>query len=153
MSYRSVTHDLREYLGGITLPPDSVITSPFDVNQVFLGAIREFVQGMPDVQVVIREVSGKPNPKWMRDEWIVGVQTLGKDASKYMECENTLGEIVHSLVGSPTVYIGDRAYVQFGSNQLPMFVGYLDNSKPLFSATITFVVEGLEDKYNRKALC
>lgn len=154
--YQSVVHDLRSYLAGLTTSPDSVIAAPFNVDQIFVGTLREFDEvaaSANGVQLVIREGTAQANPKWVRDSWVVSLQVLGVDRSKYMECEQLLGEVAHSLIGSPTLFIGQRAYVQFSSNQLPQFVGYLDNSRPIFSATLSFVVEGLQDEYNRKALC
>ena len=154
--YQSVVHDIRDYLGGSTSSPDSVINTPFDPNRIYVGVMREFNEvpaSANGVQVVLREGSAQANPKWVRDSWTVSIQVIGADRSKYMECEQLIGEITHSLIGVPTRYIGDRAFVQFSSNQLPQFVGYFSNSKPIFSSTISFVVEGLSDEYNRKALC
>lgn len=153
---KSVVHDLRDYLVGATSSPDSVIETPFNINQIFVGSIREFSEVSPSangLQVVLQEAGGIANPKWVRDSWTVSIQAIGENRAKYIECEQLLTGIVHSLIGAPTRYIGDRAYVQLSSDQLPMFVGYLDNSKPLFSSTISFVTEGLKDEYNRKALC
>ena len=152
--YKSVTHDLRDYLGGITTSPDSVIATPFDPNLIVVGNLREFDEvNSNGVQVILKEASGSANPKWLRDSWTVSIQVAGVDRSTYMQCEQLLGEVTHSLIGSPTLFIGDRAYVQFSSNQLPQFVGYLDNSVPIFSSAISFIVEGMVDEYNRKALC
>lgn len=154
--YQSVVHDLRDYLGGLTVSPNSVITTPLNAEAIFVGVMREFDE-VPEsangVQLVVREASAIANPKWLRDSWIVSLQVVGANRGKYMACEQLIGEATHSLIGSPTRYIGDRAYVQFTSNQLPQFVGYFDNSKPIFSSTVSFVVEGLTDQYNRKALC
>lgn len=153
--FNSVVHDLRSYLAGLTTNPDSVIVSSFNKDRIVVGSIREFNElptSANGVQVVLREASGIANPKWVRDEWTVSIQVIGENRAKYSECEALIGEVTFTLVGSNTRYIGDRAYVQFGSRQLPQFVGYLDNSKPLFSSTVSFVVEGLSDEYNRQAL-
>lgn len=153
---KSVVHDLRNYLVGATVSPDSVITTPFNQHQIFVGTIKGFSEISPSangLQVLIQEAGGVANPKWVRDSWTVSIQAIGENRTKYMQCEELLRDVIHTLIGSPTRYIGDRAYVQFSSNQLPQFVGYLDNSRPLFSSTIGFVVEGLKDEYNRKALC
>ena len=155
MVYKSVTHDLREYLAGTTSTPDTVIDTPFDGDKIIIGALQRFGpnRGFDGVQVVLREASGIANPKWLRDSWTVSIQVIGENSTKYKECEELIGAITFSLVGSNTIYIGNRAYVLITSNQLPQFVGYLDNSKPLFSSTIDFIVEGLTDEYNRQALC
>lgn len=154
--YQSVVHDLRSYLAGLTTSPDSVIATPFNESQIFVGLMREFdevASSADGLQLVLREASSIANPKWIRDQWTVGLQMVGVDRSRYMACEQLIGEVLHSLIGSPTRYIGDRAYVQFTSNQLPQFVGHLSDSKPVFSATVSFIVEGLVDEFNRKALC
>jgi len=153
MAYTSIVQDLRKYLGGLTVPPDSVMAVPFDSSRVLTGSLQEFREGFDGLQIVLREASGVANPRWLRDYWTVSIQVIGENRSKYEEAEQLIGEVTFSLVGSDTVYVGDRAFVQFTSNQLPQFIGYLDNSKPLFSSTISFVVEGLKDEYNRKALC
>lgn len=155
MAYKSVVDDLRDYLGGLTAAPDTVIAEAFNPDQIVVGGIQEFTPytNFNGTQVVLQGVNGAANPKWLRDSWIISIQVIGEDRGKYAECEALLAEIVFSLVGSNTIYIGNRAYVQMSSNQLPQFIGYLDNSQPIFSSTITFVVEGLTDEYNRKALC
>lgn len=153
-SYRSVTHDLRDYIGGQTVSPDSVIINPLPVNHILVGSSQPFSSGnnFEGVQIILKEVMGEPNPKWVRDSWIVSVQALGEDRSKFMKCEDLIGSVIFNMVGNGPLYIGDRVYVQMSSNQLPKFVGYLDNSKPMFSATLDFVVEGTKDDYNRKAM-
>lgn len=153
MANRSVVHDLRDYLTGATQVPDTVIATPFDASQIVVGSLQKFSQSRSGYQVILKEVSGTANPRWLRDEWTVAIQVIGDDRGKYMECEQKLIDITYTLIGSNTVYIGDRAYLQFTSNQLPQFVGHMDNSRPVFSSTIRFVVEGLKDEYNRKALC
>jgi hypothetical protein len=153
MTYRSVVHDLREYLGGVTTSPDSVIQSPIPLKHIVVGGLQPWLPKYDNLQVILKEVVGIANPYWLRDTWTIGVQVIGEDRGNYMECESLIGDVIYSLVGSNTLYIEDRAYVQITSNQLPQFVGYLDNSRPVFSATLNFVVEGLTDEYNRKALC
>lgn len=155
MAYKSVVHDLRNYLGGLTSAPDTVIGTPFEADQILLGALQTFDSNpnFNGLQVILKEASGIANPKWLRDSWTVSIQVIGENSAKYSECESLIGEVTFALVGSNTIYIGNRAFVQITSNQLPQFVGYLDNSKPLFSSTIDFVVEGLTDEYNRTALC
>lgn len=155
MAYKSVVHDLRDYLAGLTTAPDTVIDDPFNGDQIVLGVLQQFDQNpnFNGIQVILKEVNGVANPKWLRDAWTVSIQVIGENSAKYSECESLIGDITFALVGSNTVYVGNRAYVQLSSSQLPQFVGYLDNSKPLFSSTIDFIVEGLTDEYNRKALC
>jgi hypothetical protein len=153
MANRSVVHDLREYLGGITNAPDSVIDVAIPIKHIVVGGLQQWLPKYDSIQVILKEISGIANPKWLRDEWTIGVQVIGEDRANYMDCESILGDVIYSLVGSNTIYIADRAYVQITSNQLPQFVGYLDNSRPVFSSTLNFVVEGLTDEYNRKALC
>lgn len=153
MAYKSVVQDLRDYLSGFTTAPDTVIETPFEGDQIITGAMQEFRPSFNGLQVILKEASGIANPKWLRDSWTVSIQVIGENSAKYSECESLIGDVTFTLVGSNTIYVGNRAFVQMTSNQLPQFVGYLDNSKPLFSSTINFVVEGLTDEYNRKALC
>lgn len=154
MRYKSVTHDLRNYLGGLTSSPDSIITTPIPSKHIVLGNLQQFYAGnnFEGAQIILKEIIGDANPKWVRDEWSVSVQVIGENRSKYDTCEALIGETIFSMLGSGSIYIGDRVYVHMKSNQLPRFVGHLDNSKPVFSATLDFVVEGVKDEYNRKAM-
>lgn len=154
--FRSIEDDLIDYLAGLTEDPDSVISDKFNESRFIVGAMREFVD-LPDsasgVQTVVRISTGQANPKWIRDTYFVDVLVIGQDRSKYKECEEEIHNLSYTLLGSNVIYVGNRAYVQFNNEELPHFAGYFEDSMPLFSTTMNFVVEGLEDEYNRKALC
>lgn len=155
MAYTSTIEDLRRYLSGLTTSPDSVIASMFEEQHFMLGAMREFQDLGADangVQVVLKESTGIANSKWLRDEWFISVQAVGQDRGKYKQCEDLIHGVFNSLLGSDTLYLGDRAYVQMNSDDMPRFVGYLENSMPIFTASLNFVVEGLTDIHNREAL-
>lgn len=156
MAYIQIEKNLIDYLTGETEAPDSVLEDKLERSLFVIGAMREFEDMSPlanGLQVVVRLSSGQANPKWLRDLWFVTFQVIGQDRSKYVEAEQLIQEVFNTFLGSDTLYLGDRAYVQFNSQEMPRFAGYFEDSKPLFSTTINFVVEGLEDKHNRKALC
>lgn len=157
MSYiNSLDGDLVRYLIGDTQAPDSVIVTPFNPNQVFIGALIEDVDLHPScdgVQIALKKLIGSANSKWLRDQWTLEINAIGSNRSKYQATETLIYNTVHTLLGHSTIRIGDTAYVQFNATFLPRFVGYYEGSKPLFNATLTVVAEGLVDKFNREALC
>jgi len=157
MSYvNSVDGDLVNYLIGNTSVPDSVIATPFNRHQIFVGAMVEDVDlhsSANGVQAYLKKIIGVANSRWLRDEWQIDIGALGSNRSKYQATETLITNIVHTLLGHPTLYIGDTAYVQFNATFLPRFVGYYEGSKPLFNARITLVAEGLVDKFNREKMC
>lgn len=151
-----VEDQLIDYLIGSTESPDSVISTEFNPSRFLVGAMREFEDLADDadgVQLFLRTTTAQANPKWLRDTYFVNIQCIGEGPHKYEEAFSFIYEVFHTLLGSDTLYLGDRAYVQFNSEDLPRFAYYLDNSKPVFVANINFVVEGLQDEFNRKALC
>lgn len=154
--YNSVDNDLYDYLTGQTKAPDSVIQKAFDESRLYIGALlpdADLPEDAEGVHACIRAEFGEANPKWRRDEWRIEVLSMGSGRHQYREAETLINEIVHTLLGNKTIYIGDMAYYQFNSNALPRFFGYMEGSKPLFRATFTVVAEGLTDKFNREALC
>lgn len=153
MAFKSVVQDMRNYLGGLTLAPDSVNTDPIDPAHIVIGMKQQFASRHNGIQVVLNVAAAIANPKWLRDEYTLSIQVYGQDSTYIQQCEQMIDKAVKSLLGVPTRYINDSAYVQFNSSQLPAFVGYLDNSIPIYSATVSFVVEGLTDETYRKALC
>lgn len=144
--------DLRNYLVGNTSPPDSVIDVPFSQNQVFIGAFPDFTEANEDVLVRIRLISAVPNTKWLRDEIQLAVSVMGADRSTYVQTQDLIYSIFNTLLASNRVENDDHVYFQFGSTSGPRFVGYQDNSKPLFDSIVTLYVDGLEDRFNRKTL-
>lgn len=153
-----VLENLASYLSGQTQSPDSVFDKdPFNYAQMRIGSWVEFdeLSSQADgIQLVFNIIpGGEMNPKWLRDRYIINIQTLGVDKSKYIESESLLNDVFYTFLGGKTLYFGDSAYFQFTSDEGPAFRGYLDNSKPMFAAVITFYVDGLTDKENRKALC
>lgn len=157
MAYvNSLDDDLVRYLIGDTVAPDSVIATPFSSRQLFVGALVEDVDLHPSangVQAALKKTIGSANSKWLRDQWSLDVNAIGSDRSKYRDTETLITNIVHTLLGHPTIYIGDVAYLQFNATFLPRFIGYYEGSKPLFNSTLTIVAEGLVNKFNREKLC
>lgn len=157
MSYvNSLDDDLVRYLIGDTEAPDSVIDTPFNAGQIYVGALVEDEDLSPTadgVQASLKKMIGQANSRWLRDQWTLDVNAIGSDRSKYRDVEALITNIVHTLLGHSTIYIGDVAYLQFNATFLPRFIGYYEGSKPLFNSTLTVVAEGLVDKFNRSALC
>ena len=150
-----VLDKLTDYLTGNTVSPDSVISQPFDSNLFVIGTMRDFAdvnESYNGIQVVSRIVSINPNPKWLRDFYSIAIQVIGKDRSKYIECEDLIHEIFSTLHSSDNLIFGNSAYFQFTSDEGPHFVAYYEDSMPLFTSILQFYVDGLEDKNNRKAL-
>lgn len=144
--------DLRNYLVGNTSPPDSVIDVPFNAGQFYLGAFPDFTEVNQDVLVRVRLLATVPNAKWLRDEVSVAFSVMGADRSKYVQTQDLSYSIFNTLLASNRVENDDHVYFQFGANSGPRFVGYQDNSKPLFDSVINLYVDGLEDRFNRKTL-
>lgn len=149
----NVDSGLRRYLVGDTVAPESIITTPYDANQIKLGSLPDRFDSGLEVACSIEIINYTPNPKWLRDDVRVGIKTLGADASKYLQSRDLIFNIFNELLGGPNLYIEDSVYFQFTSGNAPTFVGYREDSKPLFSATLDFVVDGKNDLFNRKALC
>jgi hypothetical protein len=150
-----VLSTLTDYLTGNTSSPDSVISQPFTQNLFVIGTMRDFSdvdETYNGVQVISRIIGNNPNPKWLRDFYTIAVQVIGKDRSKYIECENLIHDIFDTLHGSDNLIFGNSAYFQFTSDEGPYFVSYYEDSMPLFTFILRFYVDGLEDKNNRKAL-
>lgn len=144
--------DIRNYLVGNTVAPDTVIDIPFQPNQFFLGAFPEFTDTQEDVIVRVKLINNQPNTKWLRDEVVLAISVMGRGRGQYVEAENLIYSIFNTLIASKNIENDDHVYFQFGSNSGPRFVGYQDNSKPLFDSIITLYVDGLVDKFNRKTL-
>lgn len=156
MYVNSLDDDLVQYLIGETTSPDSVIDTPFSEHQIFVGALIEDVDlhsSANGVQVALKKMIGSANSKWLRDQWTLEINAIGSNREKYRDTETLITNVVYTLLGHPTIYIGDTAYLQFNATFLPRFVGYYEGSKPLFNSTMTVVAEGLVDKFNREALC
>ncbi len=152
---KSVLSDLVDYLTGQTTAPDAVITVPFNVNQLLIGNIVEDNRLAPaanGLQVAFKLRISSANAKWMRDDYSIEIISAGNNAGKYLEAEDLLLRIFHTLLGIPSFIVNDKAFVHFNSNSVPRFVGYLDDTRPVFATNMSFVVEGLTDKFNRTAI-
>ena len=146
MTYQTPTVDLRLHLIAEGVVP---------AGQVFVNSLPDFssLSSNIDYLVCVKASTGLANPKWLRDEWFVAFQVLGRDRSKSQIAEAKIWEIFNVMIGSPNVEIGDVVYLQFNSSSMPQFMGSLDNSQPLYSTTINFVAEGLKEVGNRQPLC
>lgn len=144
--------DIINYLVGNTVAPDSVISVPFNNQQIFAGAIPDFSEASQDVLASISLVSNVPNTKWLRDRAVISITTMGRGRGQYVEAETLLYDIFNTLLGSNNIEMDDHILFQFGSSSGPRFMGYQDNSKPVFDATISLYVDGIVDKFNRKTI-
>lgn len=155
----SPADDLTKYLLGETDPlsNESVIAQPVDTSDtsVFIGGHVPFDQIQDESitqQLVVSVSTGTPNPRWVRDEWFINFKTLGRDKSYRENCQTLINKVVDEFLGKSETRIGNKLYLQFTFSELPSFVGFSDDTMPIYSATLYVVVEGLEDEFNRSAL-
>lgn len=151
--------DLARYLLGETdaIFGESVINTPIDTTDtaVFIGGYVPFNEIQNELitqQLIVSVSTGTPNPRWLRDEWFINFRTVGRDKSYRQNCQTLINKVVDEFLGKSETKIENRLYLQFTFSELPSFVGFSDDTMPIYSATLYVVVEGLEDEFNRSAL-
>ena len=121
-----------------------------------------FVNALPDFQVVsadidymacVKVVNGSANPKWLRDTWVLSFQVLGRTIADSQTAEEKCWDVFNKILGSNNITIDNQVYLQFNSSMMPSFMGYLDNSQPLYACHIELVAEGITAIGNREPLC
>lgn len=144
--YQPPHYDMANYLVTQNIVPTGMI---------FVNALPDFqtVSSNIDYMACVKVVNGSANPKWLRDMWVLSFQVLGRTKDQSETAEKKTWEIFNKLLGSNNITVSNQIYLQFNSAMMPSFIGYLDNSQPLYSCHIQFVVEGLDDVGNRIPLC
>lgn len=145
MSYISPVQDIRS-----TLITEGIVTS----SQIYFDFLPDAstVSDTNFVSTVI-QTGGNSNPRWLRDDIFLTIQVMGKDRSTTEESRNKIWEMYNALVGRPTFQLGNYVYTQFNSVNIPTFVGYQENSKPLYTCSISVVREAQVKEGNRDPLC
>lgn len=146
MSYITPSQDIRE-----TLIADGLVSQ----EQIYFDFLPDpqTAYGNPNIVATVLQTGGNSNPRWLRDEIFLSIQVIGKDRNQVGECRNKIWELYNALLGRPTFIKGDYAYLQFNSVNTPTFVGYQENSKPLFTCSISLVRESQVKEGNRDPLC
>ena len=105
-----------------------------------------------DFYTVVRLVAGVPNPRWARDNITVAIQVMGANQSQLITCRDQIWNIYNHLLGADNIEQDGYTYFQFTSQEIPNFVGYLENAKPLYTSSISFVREAQTKEGNRDVI-
>ena len=144
--YKTSTEDLASYL--LTVFPSKLSQSNvrFDSAEIFNNLPNQ------NTQVVFIRISDVPNAKWARDEVTIAIQVLGKDASKKLEASNLIWDINNHITAMDNLVTGDRTLFQVRCLSQPTFLGFRDNTTPVFTASYNYIVEYDNGIGNRQEL-
>lgn len=130
------------------------------IDQNLVTSNRIFGYEMPDTNITgndynitILSVNEIPNPRYARNEVTITIQALGSSRANMRLTQSKIEDIFKYLLGHPTIYIGDNSYYNFNSTVAPRLVGYKENSKPLFTCSLSLVRESQVDEGNRETIC
>lgn len=145
MSYITPVQDIRD-----TLIADGLVAS----DQIYFDFLPDpSTNANYNVIATVVQTGGSSNPRWLRDEVFLSIQVMGKSRSDTEASRNKIWELYNALIGRNTFQVGDYVYTQFNSTTIPTFVGYQDNSKPLYTCSISVVREAQVKEGNREPLC
>jgi len=144
MSYVTPIEDIRQTM---------VDASLVDNDKLLAYLMQDPLKAGKPYFVNILQDSGTSNPRWARDNFLFTFQIMGADRSQMNAVRQKIWEIYNFFVGKPSFVIGDYAYMQFNSINAPTFVGYQENSKPLFTCSVSLVRESQVQEGNRDPIC
>ena len=124
-------------------------------GNVFVDNRPEWTSVNPDYDVItiLRMTTAQPNPRWLRDTITCTIQVMGRTNQDQLEARNHTWDVFNKLLGRDTFTRDNYTYLQFVSQEMPTFVGYLENGTPLYTCSITFVREAQVKEGNRDVLC
>lgn len=146
MSYVAPIDDIRQVVLDDALVPEQQLFAYQLPDPNADGIKQPFV-------VNIVQTGDAINPRWARDEYVMSFQVFGADRGQFNPCKQKIWEIFNKFVGRDTFTIGDYSYMQFNSTNAPTFVGYQENSKPLFTCSVSLVRESQVREGNRDPIC
>lgn len=103
--------------------------------------------------IALLQTGGASNPRYTRDNINLVIQVMGSDRSQMDICRNKIYDLYNALLGRSSFEKDNYTYLQFNSTNMPTFVGYQENSKPLFTCSLSLVRESLVSEGNREPIC
>lgn len=144
MNYITPVEDLRTVLISENLA---------EPNQIFFDFLPDPNQVNQDLVYSLIMTAGTSSPRWARDEVFISIRVACKDRSMTAQGRNKIWEVYNALLGRNHFQVGNYVYTQFNSVQIPTFVGYQENSRPLYTCSISLVRESQVVEGNRQPLC
>lgn len=146
MAYEQPSQGIANYLLN-----ESVVNS----GEIFIDYAPEISElpNIPNYITIVRMVSGNSNPVWMRDEVDIVVQVVGATREQTIASKDQAYSVYNKLLGAYNISLNGYTYYRFISNSgMPVLATYLDNQKPLYTMSFSFVREAQIAEGNRKLM-
>ena len=106
-------------------------------GEFFVDFMPDFNQINSDYITVIRLVNGSSNPRWLRDNLVFDFTVIGNTASDLVKARSHAWAIFNHLLGAYNKEIDGYTYFAFNSTNIPSYVTMGENSRPIFSFTMS----------------
>lgn len=124
-----------------------------DTDTIFAYELPDPTSVNKNFTIALIQTAGNSNPRYTRDNIFLTIQVMGKDRGQMDICRNKIYDLYNALLGRSSFEKDNYTYLQFNSTNMPTFVGYQENSKPLFTCSLSLVRESLVSEGNREPIC
>ena len=138
-------------------PPQEI--AQYLLNEGVANTGEIFVDNKPEIDTlpsdyitVVRMINGTPNPRWLRDDITIKIHVIGASNAQTVVSRDHIWSVYNKLLGAYNIELNGYVYFRFISNEMPNFVGYVENGKPLYAASFSFVREAQAPEGNREII-
>lgn len=144
MTYNHPSQELAQYL---------VNEGDATMGEIFVDNIpsKKELKSNPDYILVVRMLTGVPNPRWLRDDITVSLQVINYKRSTLTQARDYLWGVYNKLLGAYNIELNGYTYFQFTSQEMPNLVS-IDSETSLYTSSLSFVREAQTKEGNRDVI-